>query len=133
MNNASLRAWRMAAMVAAVASAWAVPAAARDLSAIDALARAPKADTTAKSASLAALQSAHPDVAIDPRLSVPTFLWAAQATSALQAQGRTLTPKAARDEEASARAYLRDVAALEGAACECYRVVRGLTDRASDS
>jgi CRP-like cAMP-binding protein len=31
--------------------------------------------------------------------------------------------------------HLRDVAALEGAACECYRVVRGLTDRfpASDS
>jgi CRP-like cAMP-binding protein len=29
--------------------------------------------------------------------------------------------------------HLRDVAALEGAACDCYRVLRGLTDQTSDS
>ena len=112
MNNPKQRAWGMAAIVVALASAWAMPVAARDLAPVDALASAPKAENAAKSAALGALLAANPDLSFEPRLSVPTFLWGTQAAGALKAQGRVPAAKVALDEEATARAHLRDVADL---------------------
>jgi hypothetical protein len=105
VNHRSLP--RHAAVALVLATLVALPASARQLAAIDALARAP-ANATAKS--VAAL--AQPDIELDTRLGVPRFLWGTQAGSVLAAEGRAPSQKSALDPEAVARAYLRDVADL---------------------
>ena len=71
-----------------------------------------QADPGAARAAVAALRGAAQDAQIDARYGVPTFLWGAQASATMKAQGAAPTAKAGLDHEAGARAYLRDLADL---------------------
>ncbi len=94
----------------AMAAAIALPAEARVLARIDALAREPAAATGAPVVALRGAVAGTPDV--DARLGVPTFLWGHDAAAALRALAKSPTPKAALDPESAARAHLADLAEL---------------------
>jgi hypothetical protein len=101
-----------AGVALAVALAHALPASARTLPLIDALAAAPEASVAAKSSLYPALQATGETAQIEPRFGVPTFIWGTQAAATLKAMQRTPSVKALHDDEATARANLRDLADL---------------------
>lgn len=100
--------WLVLAVVVALPMA---TAAARALAPIDALAGVPAHGPGAADARLKAQREGN-SVSMEPRLGVPTFLWAARAGVALKAAERTPSAKAGLDETGMARAYLRDLADL---------------------
>ncbi len=100
------------AFALALALTFSPPTVARTLPPIDALASVPTIGAVPGSAAVGALKTASTGAQIDPRLSVPTFLWGKDASATLKQLARTPTPKKALDDEGMARAYLRDVADL---------------------
>jgi hypothetical protein len=96
----------------ALASACALPAGARTLPAIDALAATPTSSPAARGAPLSATRSKDATVQIDARFGVPTFLWGTTAAATLKSMQRAASAKTSLDEEGTARAHLRDVAEL---------------------
>ena len=109
-SHSNLRA--AVAALALLGALCAGPAAARTLARIDAAAAVTQADPGAARAAVAALRGTAEDAQIDARYGVPTFLWGAQASATLKAQGVAPAAKAGLDHEAGARAYLRDLADL---------------------
>ena len=104
---------RSVAMIAlALAAAHALPASARTLLAIDALATTSGPGPVARSAALSTMPVSDATMQIDARFGVPTFLWGTTAAAALTAMQRPASAKASLDEEGTARAHLRDVADL---------------------
>ena len=86
----------------AIAAALALPATARVLERIDALASAPAGTPGAALRAAAAAGRVH----LDPRLGVPAFLWGDDAAASLRASAPASAAKAALDPEAAARAHL---------------------------
>ncbi len=91
-----------------LALAYAATASARTLPPIDALAAAPAARSAVSA--VAAINDG--TLQVDARFGVPTFLWGNTASAALKSAQRAPSAKALLDEEATARAYLSDVADL---------------------
>ena len=112
MNVRSQFAWRATFLALALVLAVALPATARTLAAIDALATLPVADPVARSAQLIAAPINDATVQSEPRFGVPTFLWGTTASATLKALQRTPSAKSSLDAEGTARAHLRDLADL---------------------
>jgi len=96
----------------ALTATHALPASARTLPAIDALATASALGPAARSAPLSTARANDAALQIDARFGVPTFLWGTTAAATLTAMQRAASAKTSLDEEGTARAYLRDVADL---------------------
>ena len=93
MSVRSQFAWRATCVALALVLAHALPATARTLAAIDALATLPAADPVARSAQLAAAPMNDATVQTEPRFGVPTFLWGTTASATLKALQRTPSAK----------------------------------------
>jgi hypothetical protein len=113
MNQGHPRAGRSRHAAFAALIACAIPfqvADARNLPPVDALAMLPATAHAVPSAAANALRKAAPLQSIDPVAGVPTFLWGEDAAKAPATNARAANAKAGLDAEASARAWLADLA-----------------------